>query len=562
MIMVVNNGGLFRVLVWKSSQNVPLAIICRYSGGNCITTGFAEGDCLSIIAMLSIAILFFYRMTQRGVIPVVYADNWSWLCGTFRQQWKAWQDTLNLVQSLKMKISLKKSWVWASSKQLREQMKLLNLLFPDGTCVFDIKESARDLGELVQYSRKQVIQPLAERIQAGIKRLQRLAWVPITLQQKAKIIQTGIWPFALYAVDTHYTGKSHFEKLRAAVVQALVGFKTRANPYLACLVLSTFMQDPLVYVLTNFCRVIRRLVVVQPDLARQIISLACAFEGQIAFGPASALRKYFNIMKAEIKPDGDIWYDGKRCFNVFRDHGKFFAREITWMWEKHLMKFLVQRKGLYQLPYDFGLTKKTYMSLNPPDQKIFALNLIGGFQSNATKAMWADDTTEACILCGQKDHREHQMFECSHLQNIRNQHVEAVQLLQNKYPSWIYHPIPQQPQQVSALKFAVSSFEHIPPSFEGQQSQSVHTYFTDGACKYPEHVSLRYSAWAVIRDVTNGSPECLEQILQVVTMILLPSHCSVQFWDLLLLVKPLTVLSLSLHTKLSPMPTRTLNVVK
>lgn len=112
-----------------------------------------------------------------------------------------------------------------------------------------------------------------------------------------------------------------------------------------------------------------------------------------------------------------------------------------------------------------------------------ALNLIGGFQSNAVKAKWAEDATEECPLCTGKDHRYHQMIECPALQSIRESHSEAVHILKEVFPDWIYHPfLPSTPQKF-LLKHVLGSFDHIPPCSVPQEPQTYHTYFTDGACK-------------------------------------------------------------------------------
>eukprot|EP00438_Fugacium_kawagutii_P035834 Skav200286 [mRNA] locus=scaffold2127:113915:115354:- [translate_table: standard] len=44
-------------------------------------------------------------------------------------------------------------------------------------------------------------------------------------------------------------------------------------------------------------------------------------------------------------------------------------------------------------------------------------------------------------------------------------------------------------------------------------SQEVHTYFTDGACLFPQHIHFRYSGWAVIRDIAFDFQQSLEMAM-------------------------------------------------
>ena len=43
---------------------------------------------------------------------------------------------------------------------------------------------------------------IRDKIDVAISRLQRLAWIPVSLAVKAKLIQSAVWPLALYSIDT------------------------------------------------------------------------------------------------------------------------------------------------------------------------------------------------------------------------------------------------------------------------------------------------------------------------------------------------------------------------
>ena len=121
-----------------------------------------------------------------------------------------------------------------------------------------IKTCVKDLGELVHYNKSASIGFIREKIEEGVRRIQRIEWLPCDLQKKALFIQTAVWPFALYSCDTMYIGQKHFEKLRRATVNTLAGHRHNASPLLACNFLSKFLTDPFLHTLCQCVRIVRR----------------------------------------------------------------------------------------------------------------------------------------------------------------------------------------------------------------------------------------------------------------------------------------------------------------
>ena len=53
------------------------------------TTGVPEGDSLSVIAMISLASAFFFRLKNPNVFPFAYADNWNWMTRIQQEHFRA-----------------------------------------------------------------------------------------------------------------------------------------------------------------------------------------------------------------------------------------------------------------------------------------------------------------------------------------------------------------------------------------------------------------------------------------------------------------------------------------
>lgn len=88
--------------------------------------------------------------------PYAYADNWTWISFSTRDQFQAWVHVRNLIADLRMKISIPNSLIWGSGPKIRQECQHVNVLFHDLSEELQMQTHAKDLGEIVQYSRKQV----------------------------------------------------------------------------------------------------------------------------------------------------------------------------------------------------------------------------------------------------------------------------------------------------------------------------------------------------------------------------------------------------------------------
>ena len=88
------------------------------------------GDSLSVCAMLVIAAAFFHYMAQARVTPFTYADNWTFLSTSERNLFRAMRTTLNFTHALRMKVDIRKSWGWGTTKSMRDFWGHMRHLFP------------------------------------------------------------------------------------------------------------------------------------------------------------------------------------------------------------------------------------------------------------------------------------------------------------------------------------------------------------------------------------------------------------------------------------------------
>ena len=361
------------------------------------TTGVPEGDAWSVLCMLGISTMFFFRVRTMYTIPFAYADNWAWITRSIREQIQSWIRTLNMVFSMRMAIDPHQSWVWGTSAKLRLENKDIALLFPAETFSIEIHTHVRDLGEIVQYNRQLYNAPLRERLEETQNRIKRLKNLPITIQEKAHKIQTGAWTYGMYGVDTHYVGPQHFNKLRRAALEAFIGNKPHGSAWIAVNLLSKYIMDPLLFVILSICRLVRRCYTYHPDIAKTIVQRASSFTGKRAFGPATTFRKYLDHLNWTITPDGFISGQGLRSStNCLDSPIKELVRDIKEAFGIFVYQQVSHRKGLTQVTWDIPSTTEVFSSFSSDEQAILANHILGGFQNEVKKSKWDSESNNLC----------------------------------------------------------------------------------------------------------------------------------------------------------------------
>ena len=310
------------------------------------TTGVPEGCSISVLAMLATSCFYYHLILRESVRPFAYADNWSWMSTNQKAHFLAYQQMLRGTSALRLQIDHDKSWHWGTKKDFRDFCLTFDCLHPQGDVKVQVKNSVKDLGEVVSYSKGGVsLGFIKEKIDGAITRLHRLEWIPVSLQTKAKMIQSAVWPLALYSSDTTYIGKHHYTSLRRAAVNCLVGKWHNSSSVIGCTFLSKFLIDPMLHTMMQCARIIRRIASVMPDFAKQTIVDAVSWTGSRPFGPATAFRQYVRQIGWHLDEDGTISGPDFMAFNVLTDSCKRISRMIKTMWHQHILT-LCDRKGI------------------------------------------------------------------------------------------------------------------------------------------------------------------------------------------------------------------------
>jgi hypothetical protein len=467
------------------------------------TTGVPEGCSISVLAMIATSTMYYFRLANQHISPYAYADNWSWMSTQQRAHFVAYEDVLRLTQVLRLTIDFKKSWHWGTTKVFREACNKVTEIHGDNPVLINIKTCVKDLGEIVHYDKSASLGFIKEKIDEGISRLQKIEWLPTTLQKKAQYIQSAVWPLALYSADTVYIGQRHFERLRRAALNALVGHWHSASSFLACNCLSRHLQDPFFFVLCQCVRVIRRLANVAPCVAKKTVETAVSYDGSRPFGPATAFKHYLTQAGFELCADGTIVGPDHLTCNILCDPTKRIVLALKQMWTYHVISSM-NRKGVGDFLVDFPLANRVFTNLDEETQQLVKLNVVGGFQTQSMKAKWDKDIDDKCIFCGMPDTREHRMLECLVGADIRNEFHHVCTMLRDTRPEWIFLPLPRQHEMCLLLRAYIKLIKPpiIPHAFDTEASEL--RFFTDGGAINPACAPARIATWSVVQDLSTS----------------------------------------------------------
>ena len=366
-----------------------------------------------------------------------------------------------------------------------------------------IKTCVKDLGELVHYNKGASIGFIREKIEEGVRRIQRIEWLPCDLQKKALFIQTAVWPFALYSCDTMYIGQKHFEKLRRATVNTLAGHRHNASPLLACNFLSKFLTDPFLHTLCQCVRIVRRPATVQPEITAQAVAFAASYDGSRPFGPASALRHYFNQVGWHLDIHGNVTGPEHYGCNILGDSIKKIVNTFRAMWVYNVV-WSMDRKGVGDHLPDPRCGLRVFSACSDEVQQLIKLNVVGGYQTQSMKAKWDKDTDDSCVFCGECDTRDHRLLHCSVGLSIREAFPDAIVTLKDHRPEWIYVPLPRQHDMALLLRAYLKLVK--PPVIPAAYDVPADTlrFFTDGGAIHPACANARIASWSVVQDVADS----------------------------------------------------------
>ena len=468
------------------------------------TTGMPEGCPLSVVAQVAICWTVSQRPLVFGASVESYVDNFTWTGPSCHAIGEAIADAQLLCRQLLLPIDWTKSFAWSTNRRLKLWLETdAQRLLPEG-CSLAIVSKAKDLGIAFKFRRVNQLDAAGKRLAEGHRRLDVLQNPGIALLDKTRLIQTAIWPAALYGFEGRLLHPDCVQTLRTCAGRALLGQRHSASSVLALSTLTPTVVDPEVYLLTQSVLGLQRMLVCDRPAALwwlQQTSRQCLQPGR-AFGPASALAGMLFRNNWVLKEDGTASGPGNAFFSLHADTPKVIRAALLAGWLDMVPSRVAHRNGMAQAGVPApDIADKILRRLPPGMQCHVAQTMAGGFMSNAARAKWDRLQDPRCQLCGQVDSKVHRLLECPAADSLRALYQPLLQAICEEAPHWLHCPYPTASQHEGFLRLFWRSRRLVPPSsmshIVATVPQHVHI-FSDGSCRHPEIPAARHAAWAVV----------------------------------------------------------------
>ena len=394
------------------------------------TTGIPEG-CAMSVAIMSALSWWCYSFVQHhhtDVTTIAYADNWGLIASTTEKLFGGTGTLFKFVEALKMKISLKKSWFWGSSKKLRSELRKTPPVFQE----IPIANHAVDLGCDQNYTRKKICTKQKERIFKARRVLKRISKKSLPKRFRPTITQSAGFGVLSYGIELNRIPESMWSKLRTSTAGALGRNNAGSSPYLAC-VFNPTPVDPQLKAIIKTLVYWRRFFQVFPQLKNQFLTIMCE---PVGFGPASNLAKSLTTIGWNPVGYGEIMFANDMKFNWVHCSKSFLRKIIKMYWSKHVASKIQHRKDFDEDSIDDYNMLNNIKHYSERQKSILMTYFMGSAFTADVTSKYTNGANNKCKICGNPDSRMHRLFHCVPLKNAWHPDEEVILWLQSQSDAW------------------------------------------------------------------------------------------------------------------------------
>ena len=381
------------------------------------SVGVPEGCAMSVVCMVCLTAMAaeIIKNGDGNIDVAMFADNWGILTNNIVTLQEAIDRLIHLVEALRMKVSTQKSWVWGTTSRLRKQLKQVQMQGQN----LEIKHTAKDLGCDISYVKKQCKVTKQVRMNKAIRMLKRVGTLKVPKQFKRVMIVPVGTGVVGYGSELLTYCKHDWTKLRNATATAIGITKSGANGFLTMAVTGEH-RDPQVRLLLRKLRFFRRYFKQFPD--RQASFLArLVGHGQLKFGVIYAFQKALNDCGWQCGNHGSIeHFAGFKC-NWLCDSNRLISFVVAQAWNYHVAAQMTNRKHFDVETFDSMAFRRSIEHRCPRHCAILRHIASGKYFTNDCLSKFSNKAeTSACSLCGAEDSKEHRIYECSAISEVRN----------------------------------------------------------------------------------------------------------------------------------------------
>eukprot|EP00438_Fugacium_kawagutii_P006137 Skav234012 [mRNA] locus=scaffold3484:101932:106917:+ [translate_table: standard] len=464
----------------------------QMSRGVSSATGFAEGCCLSVGAMLlaNIAVHAYMTVACPSVRLWSYIDNWEVTCAVPEDLGRSLEKLQAFATVLDLTMDAKKAMVWAVDASHRRLLRQGDV---------PVVTHTRDLGGHMQFTRQLTVKTLVDKCDALGPMWNKLGRSLAPKHLKHRVLRMKAWPSALHACPGVHVSDAVLTQLRTAALQSLRLNKAGSNSmgYLGlCL---HPMHDPECYALVQCVQNLRRWI---PEDVFSAYAHDVAFvpDRQRCPGPIGVV--FDRLEKVAWTWIGDAWWvdHTQRPIHLYDECIQSLLVRVTGSFQAMVGCRLSRRHGFEGMQdVDAATTQKSLSSLSVEEVGLLRTLHMGTFitadQTGQANRIAADHWK--CKFCGAPDSLEHRHWQCVHTATMRAE-------LSAEFWTWLHDQPPCTrlrgwatfPEVVGQFQNSLHGIPDRTAEFLCTGQKCTYTFFTDGAALAPQQRWCRLATWA------------------------------------------------------------------
>lgn len=462
------------------------------------SSGFAEGDALSVTAMLAANLVVHQYMVHRYPRTMLwtFVDNWEITGPSASHVSQALEGLHKVCTIMDMKIDAKKSFAWSIQTEERKTLR---------SGEHQVKLWAKDLGGHVQYSQVVTNCSITERC-AKVKPLWgKLARSLAPYHQKIQALRSKAWPACLHGVASVHLGDEHFQRLRTGAVQGIGEHCPGTSPPIHLSLVEKVQTDP------QFHAIFSTVSMFRANYHDVDNAVYCLEEIHLPRKTAVPRPGPVAVMLERLHQLGWYWIEGlwfcdhwHRPLHLLTCPIQELGLRLAQGWQQRIQGQCASRKTLQGLQWmSPSLTTPTLKTLEPEKQALLRTCLNGTFftadRLKHQQKKQGQEENDKCQFCGMPDSQTHRHWDCPFFQDCRALSEDQIATVRSLPPAVHAHGWMPEPPSLSKFQAACLTIpdEHVdfvwPPSLPTQLE-----CFTDGACLAPTSPNGRFAAWGVV----------------------------------------------------------------
>ena len=454
-------------------------------------TGFAEGDGLSVVAMLAANLMChaWMHVKHPNLTLWSYVDNIEFV-GPNSETTKAGLTNLTrFSEAMDVLVDHDKTYTWCTAssdrKSLKQECKVLY--------------QARDLGGHMHYCMRSTNSTVTQKCNLLEPLWGKLARSLATYQTKIRAIKTKAWPRCMHAISSVHMADEFFSKLRTGATKGLGQHTSGMSPAVHLSLVEPPSSDPQFYAILRTTLEYRQLVVEPSDFVWSQLQ-ACP-KLRPPPGPCSVLLSRLGSIGWEWQNHTIFKDHQRRTVDILGCSPQELKIRLIQGWQDRVQSIASQRKTMKGFTQMSPFLTMSHIDKWPPDeQAILKCSLNGSFFTADHMAKQQSGGDGMCKMCGQPDSQLHQHWICPALEQCRS-HLTGTQIseIASMNPVIAVHGwMPEPPslrlyqEQLQKVPDRVNEFEWplVCPD-------TLHI-FTDGGCYSPANSLSRLATWGLV----------------------------------------------------------------